>query len=266
MLRAICGVLLLGLSWHAPSLASKSGDACVRSFGGGVITCGGIYVIRGTPKGTSRSPSPRRAAAPPTTSRPQLALFLPAGLVWPCTGNALTAPQQGLALTIMLGTGRLPCAPAPPRPAPPGPPPGAIAVQFWKTIPLPVPRPTVPPGYGICGKDAYLVTNGTTHPDAYQYNTPLGLLTIKVTGTYSVDWGDPYSPGWSGPYSAEGEPWPSGQIAHAYDYVGYYTITVAESWSATWQLGGAGGVLDGLRTTAVIPRFRVEQLQAVITY
>lgn len=141
----------------------------------------------------------------------------------------------------------------------------AYAVQFWRTIPLPVPRPQVPPGYAVTGKPAYLVTNGTLSPPEYVDNTPLGRLTIDATGQYRVDWGDANPPVWNGPYSTEGEPWPDGQITHTYDYTGTYTIQLEEDWTAVWHLAGATGTLAGLHTAADIPNFEVRQLQAVIT-
>ncbi len=132
-------------------------------------------------------------------------------------------------------------------------------------MPLPVPKPTIPPGYAITGKTAYLVTNGTTSPPKFAEDTPLGPLTIEATGRYLVDWGDPGLPGWTGPYAGEGQPWPDGQITHVYDVAGSYTVAVHEEWSAVWRLAGATGVLNGLATNATIPGFRAEQLQAVIT-
>lgn len=148
---------------------------------------------------------------------------------------------------------------------PPAPNPAAYAVEFWRTIPLPVPKPEVPPGYAVTGKPSYLVTHGTVSPPQFSDNTPLGRLTIDATGQYRVDWGDSTPPDWAGPYQAEGQPWPNGQITHTYDYTGTYTIEVEEDWTAVWHLAGATGTLTGLRTTAAIPDFRVEQLQAVIT-
>jgi hypothetical protein len=88
---------------------------------------------------------------------------------------------------------------------------------------------------------------------------------VTATGQYLIDWGDGTSPAWCGPYSEEGRPYPNGNIAHTYDITGHYTVTVVETWTASWRLGGARGFLTGLRTDAVIPAFRVGQLQAVIT-
>jgi hypothetical protein len=138
-----------------------------------------------------------------------------------------------------------------------------LALQFWQTIPLPVPRPSIPPGYAIAGKPAYLVTNGATNPQPFVRQTPLGPLTITAHGVYSVDWGDGTNPTWTGPYPQEGQPWPHGNIAHTFDVDGYYQVTVVENWTATWTLAGRTGTLNGLHTTATIPRFHVEQVEAI---
>jgi hypothetical protein len=138
-------------------------------------------------------------------------------------------------------------------------------VQFWETIPLPVPRAVIPPGYAITGKPAYLVTTGTLAPPSYQHATPLGLLSIRAHASYQVDWGDGTSPLWAGPYTDEGLPYPDGTISHTYDNVGTVTVTVQEDWTATWALGNASGTLNALHTTATIAGFPVRQIQAVIT-
>ncbi|MGH9078075.1 MAG: hypothetical protein ACRDY0_11615, partial [Acidimicrobiales bacterium] len=147
----------------------------------------------------------------------------------------------------------------PPAPAPDA---ASLAEQFWRQIPLPVPRPTIPPGSAISGLPAYLVTNGTVSPPAYSETTVLGPLSVAASGSYSVDWGDGAS---SGPFASEGQPYPSGNIAHTYDVVGSYTVTVTESWIAHWQLGAASGDLAQLQTQARIPSLAVGQVQAVIT-
>jgi hypothetical protein len=173
----------------------------------------------------------------------------------PACGSFAAKPLPGV------GPAQRPNAPPPPAPASPQ----AYAVRFWQTIPLPVPKPTIPPGYAVTGKPAYLVTHGTTSPPTYAENTPLGQLTVQATGAYYVDWGDAAGPEWDGPYVSEGQPYPNGNIAHTYDYAGTYTVTVEELWSATWRLAGAAGTLTGLHTVAQIPGFQVQQLQAVIT-
>ena len=178
-----------------------------------------------------------------------------------CLGALLT----GATVNTLLCTPPGPAGAQPAVVGAPPPNPVTLAVEFWRTIPLPVPKPGIPPGYAITGKTAYLVTHGTTAPAAFEENTPIGPLSIRATGQYVVDWGDGTSPVWAGPYPTEGEPWPDGRITHVYDIAGTYTVTVREEWSAVWELAGATGNLQGLATTAAIPGFRAEQLQAVIT-
>ena len=237
---------------------SRTG-ACYYGLFGQAIDCGGGYVVPG--------PSPVEPEVSPTTQ--------PSAVVAPVTTTTPTTIDPGyLACIEALAVGGvLPnhlCTPTPTptaaAPAPAAPPdPVTLAVQFWQTIPLPVPKPTIPPGYAVTGKVAYLVTNGTTAPPAYQEQTPLGQLSIQATGSYLVDWGEGPGASWTGPYTSEGQPWPDGNITHTYDNVGVYTVTIREQWTAVWRLAGATGVLGGLATEATIPGFRAEQLQAVIT-
>ena len=184
-----------------------------------------------------------------------------------------TGPQLNVA-HVRVGTYLLnllyplvykPC-PAATAASPAAPPAGptVIATQFWRTIPLPVPDPTIPPGYAITGKPAYLVTGGTVAPPPYQQNTPFGMLRVVARGTYYVQWGGS-AVGWAGPFSGEGLPYPDGGIVHTYDRVGTVTVQVRETWSATWTLGSASGTLSQLSTEATIPALVVRQVQAVIT-
>ena len=184
----------------------------------------------------------------------------------PCITLVPQYPQQNATVRDWLAGVNYPaCPPAPAQVVAQRPvlDPVTLAVQFWRTVPLPVPDPTIPPGYAVTGKKAYLVTGGTTAPAPFVEQTPLGPLTIQAVGRYTVDWGD--GSGWQGPYSQEGQPYPVGGISHVYDNVGTYTVVVREQWTATWQLAGAAGNLGGLQTTATIGAYPVRQLQAVIT-
>lgn len=78
---------------------------------------------------------------------------------------------------------------------------------------------------------------------------------------YWVDWGDG-SPE-AGPFSFEGEAYPSGRIFHHYRYTGTYTVTLRQTWTAAWRLGGDQGTVDGLVTETRLP-VEVFQVQAVI--
>jgi hypothetical protein len=174
-------------------------------------------------------------------------------------------PTHNATVAQWLTTVQYPACPAQAGPRPRPIDPVTLAVQYWKTIPLPAPRPTIPPGYAITGKLAYLVTEGTVAPPEYAFNTPLGQLTIQASGAYLVNWGDPSAAGWSGPYPTEGQPWPNGRITHVYDNAATYTVNVVEQWRAVWHLAGATGTLNGLQTTATIRGFEARQYQAVIT-
>lgn len=197
------------------------------------------------------------------TTLPPLVLTVTQGPNGPCL--ALTSQNAAVLAAYQL----VHIASCPPSPAVGGPPsqtvnPTSIAVDFWRTIPLPVPVPRIPPGYALAGKVAYLVTGGTIDPAPFIESTPLGPLSVTAKGAYMVDWGDASKPGWSGPYSVEGVAYPAGQITHVYDIAGLYNVTVKEDWSANWSLAGLTGQLEGLSTEATISSFKVEQLQTIL--
>jgi hypothetical protein len=180
------------------------------------------------------------------------------------------ASAANATVFLWMAAQHLPACPTPAGPNGAGRPyppldPATLAGQFWRTVPLPVPHPSIPPGYAITGKLAYLVTGGTVAPARFQEGTPLGPLVITARGSYLVDWGDGTLPTWTGPYREEGGPYPDGRIFHTYDSTGTVTVTVRESWTATWTLGPAHGVLGALQTAATVAGFPVQQLQAVIT-
>lgn len=181
--------------------------------------------------------------------------------ILPAPLNPADGQNAGAVSIFLIGVyGLCPGAPVPPALAVN---PAVLAAQFWQTIPLPVPKPSIPPGYAITGKPAYLVTDGTVDPPSWTNATPLGPLTVTAHGTYRVDWGDGST---TGPFSAEGQPYPQGSIVHTYDVAGTATVTVTEQWTATWTLGAAGGALQQLQTQAAIPNLRIQQLQAVLTH
>lgn len=193
----------------------------------------------------SPSPSPSPSSGPGSGPRSRgsgLAILRQGGLPILRVGAVYVAPAGGGGVGVSAVT---------------------LALRFWRTIDLPTPHASVPPGWAITGKPAYLVTSGTGDPAPYRDATPLGELTLAAVGTYRVNWGDGIA---TGPYHSAGLPWPSGRITHTYTTVGTYRIVVSESWSATWRLGGAGGTLTGLVTTVTIPDFPVKQVQAVIVH
>lgn len=205
------------------------------------------------------------APATRTSPPPPMAPYVANGPNGPCIAFGPAGPAPNTTVLAWLQSQHFPPCPAATRPPVAAIDPTTLAISFWRTVRLPVPRPSVPPGYAVTGMPSYLVTNGTLHPAPFRLATPLGELTVTATGQYMVDWGDGTTPTWSGPYNAEGRPYPNGNIAHTYDNTGTVTITLLENWTATWTIGPDGGTLGGLRTTATIPNFRIGQLQAVIT-
>ena len=138
--------------------------------------------------------------------------------------------------------------------------PRVLAMEGWEEVVLPKPQPYIAPGWAITGKYAYLETRGQLRHE-FTKGTPIGPLQITATGRYYVDWGDGER---TGPHSAEGGPWPDGEITHTYIDVGHYDVLVTEEWTAKWSLGPASGSLSGQRTVGRIDDFRVEQLQVVV--
>ncbi|MGH9206688.1 MAG: hypothetical protein ACRD1G_09050 [Acidimicrobiales bacterium] len=143
------------------------------------------------------------------------------------------------------------------------PPPSAIAASWWQVHGrnlLVGPQPRIVPGYALVGKLAYLEA-GTQLSQSFGDITPLGTLDITAKGRLFVDWGDGGGPG--GPYSSLGGPWPTGDITHAWDNAGHFTVTVEERWTAQWSLGGDTGDLTQLSTVGSIPAFEVRQLESI---
>ena len=257
----VLAILMASSALAVRPAAAAADDGCYTARFGTAINCGGAYLI-GEPGFADSKLAPKEA--PSNAPRPILVQFVANGPAGPCIALGPPSTNTNATVTTWFATLNLPPCPATPvAPAPIDP--QLLAQSFWKTIPLPVPRPSIPPGHAITGLPAYLVTNSTTAPAPYVFPTPLGQLRIIATGQYFVDWGDPRSPGWAGPYPFEGQPWPNGRINHTYDDVGTVTAVVREVWSAKWVLGGATGALGGLATTATIGNYPIHQEQAVIT-
>lgn len=254
------------------SLAAQIGG-CGSFIFGAMVNCGETVLIRQPPlqgPATTADPigsNPLPPSSPPTLSVATLVLgpngqpcvtFVQEAL--PPLPNSLPPRAAILAVQLLQQFSLCPTATPPAALAAN---PAVLAEQFWQTIPLPVPKPAVPPGFAVTGKPAYLVTHGTTTPPAWSDATPLGQLTVTARGTYQVSWGDGAQ---SGPFVTEGLPYPDGTISHTYDNVGRVTLTVTEDWTATWTLGPASGTLQQLRTVGRIAGLPVEQIQAVITH
>jgi hypothetical protein len=254
---------------EAAPVATPSTAGCHNDPYGDRVDCGGAVSDTTSPMAPSISEisqgSPGQPALPPPSPVPILE-GAPGGgeCLTQTTNPAATTPAEVAYLNVLIKNLQVAysaCPPTPPGVAAPAVDPATLAEEFWQTIPLPVPKPAIPPGYAITGKPAYLVTDGTVSPASFVEPTPLGLLTVTAHGTYTVDWGDGSS---GGPYTSESTGYPTGQIVHTYDRTGTVDVALHEAWTATWTLGAAAGTLGQLATQATIPGFAVRQIQAVI--
>ncbi|MGI8493190.1 MAG: hypothetical protein ACR2KC_06830 [Acidimicrobiales bacterium] len=269
MPRVVLAITILAAGLVLDATPARADNGCDAGSYQAAIDCGGVLM-------TTAPPVPAPAGAPAPAPPPMVTVAVVSSD--PATGGycinfvAVPASSATAGLTeklALLAAGNMvdlygnicPAAAVPPALAVN---PAVLAVQFWRTIPLPVPHPSIPPGWAITGKPAYLVTGGVLNPAAWSENTPLGPLKITAHGYYQIDWGDPLQPGFTGPYAFEGAAYPAGTIVHTYDNVGTVTVRVREIWNATWTLGAAGGTLQSLGTQATIPGFVVRQVQAVI--
>lgn len=126
--------------------------------------------------------------------------------------------------------------------------PGEVVTQYWNQSArnqLPKLHASVPPGFALTGLPVYLTSTCSLNRTFYD-NTPLGTATISATGQIWVKWRAGAS--WSGPYNTCGSPWPYGSITHVFEYSGSTTVQTKETWTARWQLAGAQGSLNGLKT------------------
>jgi hypothetical protein len=153
-------------------------------------------------------------------------------------------------------------------PVDPGPDPEEVAteevLQFVRTVQLPIPAPTVPPGRALAGLAAHLDA-GTDLGVQIEADLAGGHLVLDAASTLEVDWGDGLV---EGPLATTGGPWPDGDVVHVYESVGDVPITVTQTWSVTWTYAGFTGTiatLDGapIQTEATI-LLPVDEVQAVV--
>jgi hypothetical protein len=263
----------------AAAASEHSGGYCVTGLGQSAVDCAGSVSVGRNGGLIPGAPAPATPTPASSSTRPPQKVFEFAQVRWgatfgkncyvfvPINYTHSMPGTLGLLETLSAGdqaTNR-PCPHNVHASAPRRIDPALLARAFWDTIPLPVPHPRIPPGFAITGKVAYLIAGDTNAPPAWTRPTPLGHLVVVGHGSYTVDWGDGSRPTTTGPYTTAGAPFPNGTITHTYDVVGRYTVTVRETWTATWRLGRAGGTLQALHTTGTIPAFRVGQIQAVIT-
>ncbi len=134
------------------------------------------------------------------------------------------------------------------------------ALDYFNSLQMPVPQPTISAPQGICGVEHSLDLHIPARQSFHEPNTPFGPLTLEVFGQFVVDWGD----GTKDTYTTTGAPWPRSDIDHSWTNRGIYNISVTANWRANWSYGGSSGTVSGLTTTGAISNWRVIELQAVI--
>jgi hypothetical protein len=136
----------------------------------------------------------------------------------------------------------------------------SIAWQRWFSVTPPTPAPRVQPGWMLVGKRAFLET-GSPVTTSWDFPVPEldSTLVISASSGYTVDWGDGTT---TGPHASPGGPWPDGDVTHLYRDAAGYTITVDQTWTATWQVGGYSGALPARVRTAALD-LPVREVQAV---
>lgn len=144
------------------------------------------------------------------------------------------------------------------------PPPSMTANTFFTTRQLPSPTVQIQPGRAVVGMLAYMQIDAPTS-ETFLIDDGFGnAITITAGGRFHVDWGDGSPVQDVG--SDHGGPYPDGDITHAYQQAGTVTVTVTESWSASWSSAGTLGKLAGTvphRTTVGrLPNFAVHDVQA----
>ena len=136
----------------------------------------------------------------------------------------------------------------------------AYALDYFKSLPLPIPQPKLSAQEGITGARHQLDLQISPTATFKDPETTFGALTMDCYGSFTVNWGD----GTKNTYSVTGAPYPKSTIVHSWAKRGHYIITVTANWSADWSFGTYSGTLSGLSTTATIADFPVGDLQAVV--
>ena len=115
----------------------------------------------------------------------------------------------------------------------------ALAAEIRRELPAPE-LAVAPDGYALTGLPAYLET-GTrelTFDDSLPVSVPGWELIadVSASGRYTVDWGDHVGP--AGPFTINGQPYPDGEVRHAYRDKGVYDVTVVDRWDVVVGVDG----------------------------
>ena len=134
--------------------------------------------------------------------------------------------------------------------------PHAEATAFVRSITLPAPELSIPPGIALTGLTTYLVIDGQEGFTVRDDLPGWGPLAVRFAPVATVvDWGDGtrmvIEDGRRGaPYGGD----PEQQITHVYDHRNPdIEVVVTTLWRASWSVGTHGGAVHGLRTGGVLP-------------
>lgn len=125
---------------------------------------------------------------------------------------------------------------------------------------LPLAQPQIAPGRAITGLRSYLVISGDTQYGASR-SDGIGFVYYDCNrqNTVHVDWGDHTDE----PFDNPGAPYPTGTVTHVYQTVGDYDVTVTTNWNCDYTQNGVP-FQKQLNKTAVLPKFPVLQVQAIV--
>ncbi len=264
-LRSPILALLGSNSSYVKVLKGKEPGQVVVDLGGG---------MRSLKKGNSNSDS-SRTVAPPSPSRPislgkatvdvapNPCVLVSDTLKDPFGANVISLASAEVVQRYLVnifgvcksGSGRAVHIPTP----------SEVADSEWSTQlikQLPMPFPTIPPGYGVVGITSYLLSGDSRHA-SLSATSPLGELTISATSTYSVSFDGGYQ--YFGPFQVTGAPFPTGGIDHMWLKSGPHWVIVLQNWTGTWNLDGQSGTLPTLQTRGDIANFLVTGLVALRT-
>ncbi len=125
---------------------------------------------------------------------------------------------------------------------------------------LPLAQPNIAPGRAITGLRSYLVISGDTQFGASR-SDGIGYVYYDCNrqNTVHVDWGDHTDEHFDNP----GAPYPNGTVTHVYQTIGDYDVTVTTNWNCDYTQNGVP-FQKQLNKTAVLPKFPVLQVQAIV--
>ncbi len=138
-----------------------------------------------------------------------------------------------------------------------------VVYSFVRSDWLPRPQLSVPPGYGLVGMPAYLVTDHWLEHLLSRQPVDLGILQVEIAwqamGVSTVDWGD----GTVEQFDVAGRPWPHGEVTHTYQDAGNYRISLQDTWTIMYQLGSLTGSVTAVLDPVVLDGLEVEERRTV---